>query len=94
MARELKPIDITNVPELLRIVEEVQQTNQPRILKRDSEELAILSPVTRRKRSPSKAQPVTHDDSLFRLIGIGKSGIPGGVSGKKHEYLARAYRHH
>jgi hypothetical protein len=43
------------------------------------------------EKSP-KAKPVTSEDALFRLIGIGKSGIPGGVSGKKHEYLARAYR--
>ena len=93
MAKELKRIDISNNPALLRIVEEVQQTSQPCILRRDSEEVAILSPATRRKRSAPVAQPVTHDDALFRLIGIGKSNIPGGISGKKHEYLARAYRH-
>jgi hypothetical protein len=37
---------------------------------------------------------LSKDDPLFGLIGIGHSGIPGGVSGKKHEYLARAYRAH
>jgi hypothetical protein len=41
-----------------------------------------------------KAKSVTRDDALFRLIGLGNNGIPGGVSGKKHEYLARAYRPH
>lgn len=93
MAREIKHIDIGNNPELLRIVEEVRASKEPRVLRHDSDELAILSPVVPRKRAPSKAAPVTEDDALFRLIGIGKSGIPGGVAGKKHEYLARIHRH-
>ena len=93
MAKEPKPIDISNVPELLHIVEEMQQSNQPSILKRDSEEVAIISLVTHQKRSAARGRAVTSEDSLFRLIGTGKSTIPGGVSGKKHEHLARAYRH-
>jgi hypothetical protein len=94
MAKEPKRIDISSIPELLSIAYEVQRTNEPHILQQDSEDLAILTPVLPKKRSKRKAQPVTSDDALFRLIGIGKSGIPGGVSGKKHEYLARAYRPH
>jgi hypothetical protein len=92
MAKEPKRIDISRIPELLSMAQEVRSTNEPRILQQESEDLAILSPVVPKKRSKTKAQPVTHDDALFRLIGMGKSGIPGGVSGKKHEYLARAYR--
>jgi hypothetical protein len=92
MAKEPKRIDISRIPELLSMAQEVRSTNEPRILQQESEDLAILSPVVPKKRSKTTAQPVTHDDALFRLIGIGKSGIPGGVSGKKHEYLARAYR--
>ena len=92
MAKEPKRIDISRMPELLTLAQEVRSTNEPRILQQDSEDLVLLSPVRPKKRSPTKAQPVTSDDALFRLIGIGKSGIPGGVSGKKHEYLARAYR--
>jgi hypothetical protein len=90
--KEPKRIDISNIPELLSIAQEVQSTNESRILQQESKDLAILSPVRPKKHSQSKAQPVTSDDALLRLIGIGKSGIPGGVSGKKHEYLARAYR--
>jgi hypothetical protein len=90
--KEPKRIDISRIPELLHLVQEVRATNESRILQQESEDLAILSPVTPKKPSPTKAQPVTSDDALFRLIGIGKSGTPGGVSGKKHEYLARAYR--
>jgi hypothetical protein len=94
MAKEKAPkrIDISNIPELLSIAQEVRSTNESRILQQDSEDLALLSPVTPKKRSKAKAQPVTSEDALFRLIGTGKSGIPGGISGKKHEYLARADR--
>ena len=56
--------------------------------------MAILSPVLPKKRAKTKGKAMTGDDALFRLIGIGKSGIPGGISGKKHAYLARAYRPH
>jgi hypothetical protein len=90
MAKEPRHIDISRIPELLKIVHEVRQTNEPTILQEEREDVALLSPVPAKKRA--KTKPVTGDDALFRLIGIGKSGIPGGVSGKKHEYLARAYR--
>jgi hypothetical protein len=44
------PIDITNIPELVRIAEEVEATNTPRVLKRDTTPIAILTPV---KKQPS-----------------------------------------
>jgi hypothetical protein len=43
MAKEPKRIDISSIPELLSIAHEVQRTNEPRILKQDSEDLAILT---------------------------------------------------
>jgi hypothetical protein len=92
MAKELKRIDISSIPELVKLAHEVRSTNEPSILQQESEDVALLSPVPAKKLAKTKAKPVTGDDALFRLIGIGKSGIPGGVSGKKHEYLARAYR--
>lgn len=45
MAKELKRIDISSIPELLRIVEEVRRANEPRLLRRDSEDVAIVMPV-------------------------------------------------
>jgi hypothetical protein len=92
MAKEPRHIDISRIPELQKLVHEVRQTNEPTLLQQESEDVALLSPVPAKKRAQTKAKPVTSEDALFRLVGIGKSGIPGGVSGKKHEYLARAYR--
>ena len=94
MAKEPKRIDISSIPELVSLVQEVRRTNEPRILQEESEDLALLSPVRPKSRAKTKGKAVTSDDALFRLIGIGKSGIPGGISGKKHAYLARAYRPH
>ena len=92
MAKErLKPVNIAQIPELLRLAEEVHKSRRPRVLRRDHEDLAVLIPAPPARRSPSKARPVTEDDPLFRLIGIGETNVPGGLSEKKHEYLARAY---
>jgi hypothetical protein len=92
MAKEPQRIDISRIPELLRLVHAVRTSNEPALLQQESEDVALLSPVTPKTRAKTRAKPVTSDDALFRLIGIGKSGIPGGVSGKKHEYLVHAYR--
>jgi len=92
MARELKHIDISDKPDLARIAEEVRATQEPRALCRNGEDIALVVPAKIAPKQPSSAQPVTRDDPLFHLIGIGESTIPGGVSGKKHEQLARIYR--
>jgi hypothetical protein len=92
MAEELVRIDVDDVPELRHLAEEVRETGEPRVLRRDGEDLAVLMPVKLPRRTSARVRSVTRDDALFRLIGIGKSGIPGGVSDKKHEQLARAYR--
>ena len=89
MARELKRIDISNVPELLRIVEEVRSSEEPRVLRRDGEDLAVLTPMKGRRR-PVRGKPFTKTDSLWNLVGIGHSGL-GDVSETKHKYLADAY---
>lgn len=54
------PIDISKFPDLLRIAEEVQTTKTARTLKRDSESIALLTPVetaakARKKREKTKA---------------------------------------
>jgi hypothetical protein len=39
------PIDITTIPDLARIVKEVEVTKQPRKLMRDNMTVAVISPV-------------------------------------------------
>lgn len=58
--KTLTPIDISNLPDVLRIVKEVATTKTPRILKRDTETVAMLMPVgppvkPEKKPAPTKA---------------------------------------
>jgi hypothetical protein len=45
MAEHLKPIDISDDPALLRLVDEVRAANGPRVLRRDGEDLAVVMPL-------------------------------------------------
>jgi len=91
MARELKHIDISNSPELLRIVEEVRASNEPQVLQREHVDLAIVRPVKQgmRQRIP-RGKPFTKDDAIWNLKGIGRSGVSD-VSENADTYLAEAY---
>lgn len=89
MSKEIQPINVSDVPELLRIAEEVRASGRPRLLRRDDEDLAMLVPAPPVRRPPSRAKAVTEDDPLFRLIGIGETDVRGGISARKHEYLGK-----
>ena len=93
MAQGFESLDVTDSPELLRLAQEVAETGVGRVLRTAEGELAVLKPVPNpRKRTRRKTGILTRDDPLFKLIGIGSSGIEGGVSERKHEFLAKAYR--
>ena len=60
MAKEFRPVDISDLPELLRLAEEVRGTNEPRLLQKDGDDIAVLVPVgaapkRRSKRTRTKA---------------------------------------
>jgi hypothetical protein len=90
MARELRSIDISNTPDVLKLAEEVKRRNEPYLLQRDSEDIAVLMPAPKRKKLGTRVKPVTEDDPLFRSVGSGHSGI-GDISANKHRYVAEAY---
>lgn len=45
MAKEMRSIDISSVPDLVRIAEEVRTTGRPRILRRNGEDMAMVVPI-------------------------------------------------
>lgn len=45
MARELAGIDVSDSPELLRLAEEVRATGTPRVLRRNHEDIAVVTPL-------------------------------------------------
>lgn len=92
--RELKPIDISDVPELIRIVEEVRKTGEPRRLRRSGEDVAILRPIKQpAKTRACRGRPTSADDALWKIIGIAEGPDDGtqDVSADKQKYLADAY---
>src|SRR6266487_5003894 len=58
------PIDISNIPELVRIAEEVEATNKPRILKRDNTPIAILTPAIKNQSSLEKSKAIKETIAL------------------------------
>jgi hypothetical protein len=93
MAKEPRHIDISSIPELLKLVQEVRQTNEPSILREESEDVAMLTPLKPVTKRSVRGKPTTADDPLWKLVGIGHSG-KGDVSANKHTYLVEAYLPH
>jgi hypothetical protein len=58
MARELAPIDISLFPELAQLIEEVESTHQPRRIRRDGQDVAIVVPATSRLRDAASVFPL------------------------------------
>ena len=50
MAREIRPIDVSRIPDLLRIAEEVGRSGEARVLRSDDKDLAVVVPVRARAR--------------------------------------------
>lgn len=93
MAKELRHIDITHKLELLQIVEQVQSADQPVVLRKGDEDVAIVRPVKRPGRPGiPRGKAFTKDDSLWNLKGIGRSGVTD-VSENKYKYLSEEYLH-
>ena len=99
MSAEEASIDISDLPELARIAEEVQTSKQPKVLRRGSEELAVLLPLEPQPSSKRVAmQPgnaSSDNDWLLGIIDIGADAgspdDPPDVSANKHKYLAEAH---
>jgi len=83
------PIDISNLPDLLHIAEEVQATKTPRLLKRESEPVVMLIPVGAAvKRShPHKRTIWTHYDPQRVKAALKHSA--GALQGVNKEELLR-----
>jgi len=64
MAKELLTVDVTNTPDLRRLAEEVRRSGQPRLLRLDNEDLAVLSPVEHETKVPSRKVGVRHRTSV------------------------------
>ncbi len=59
------PIDITNIPELVRIAEEVEATKTPRELVRENKPVALITPVTGAKKARKRKGKTKADYEAF-----------------------------
>ncbi|MBI2953655.1 MAG: hypothetical protein HYY30_05025 [Chloroflexi bacterium] len=92
MAKELKHVDITHKLELLEVVEQVKSADEPLILSKGNEDVAIVRPIKRSAhRRVIKGRPTSADDPLWEIIGMAESEGPGDVSENVDKYLAEAY---
>ncbi len=77
------PLDITNIPELRHLVEEMRASKQPRLLKQDRESVALLMPL-----GDLFTQPPTSKEDIWTDYDAGKvrtalaqsAGILAGVN--------------
>ncbi len=91
MQAELETIDVAGLPDLAALAERVKATGVPLRLVRGDEELAVLQPAKKRRRRSLKGRPLSMDDPIWDIVGMGHSGGPGDVSTNKKKYLAEAY---
>ncbi len=60
------PIDITSIPELVRIAEEVEATKTPRELRRENKPLALITPVAGAKKARKQKAKTKKDYEAFK----------------------------
>ncbi len=72
MASELAPIDISSMPDLARLADEVRSTKKSRVLRRNNEDVALLVPATPAKRRRAKAVSPADDAAFLASAGSWK----------------------
>jgi hypothetical protein len=95
MARELKPIDITHTPDVLRLAEEVARSGIPRVLRSHDRDVAVISPAPSKPSRAGRGKRTSRKDALWDIVAIADAAdfpdVPDDVSTNKHRYLADAY---
>lgn len=76
MAHELRVIDVSDEPDVLRLAESVAASRVPVRLETRGKQLAVIQPVPVPPRS-RRDHAVSRTDSLFDLVGIGESAGGG-----------------
>jgi hypothetical protein len=78
-------------PEML--VDTDRQRDVTQMAKELKHDVAELTPLKPRVKRSVRGKPVTADDPLWKLVGIGHS-VKGDISENKHKYLVEAYLPH
>ena len=92
MAGAVKSVDVSDVPELLRIAEEVRASGQPQVLQRNGEDLAVLSPLRSADPAPARAQRDADFEVFLSAAGSWRDEDVDGLIGRIYEERRRASR--
>jgi hypothetical protein len=65
MTRPPVPLDVSAMPELARLAEEVRRSRQARVLRRDGEDIAVLAPPTSSRRQHKVRRFTEADRAAF-----------------------------
>ena len=88
--KETRHTEIGNIPELLRLAEEVQTTKQPRVLTHDGKELVEVRPVMPVARGSLKSSKTQADLEAFRSAAGGWKGLVDPEALKEHIKTTRS----
>jgi hypothetical protein len=92
VAEQLPPIDLSDGPDLLRVVDEVAATRRPRRLQRDGRDVVTINPAPPQAPAGRRVAVFTRNDALWDIVGlIDDADGPTDVSSNKQQYLAEAY---
>jgi hypothetical protein len=72
MTREAAAIDISRMPDLAQLAEEVARTGIPRLLRRGDEDIAVLSPARPKRRPRGKRVTQADIDAALSVVGSWK----------------------
>jgi hypothetical protein len=89
MADEQSAINIADIPALRLIAQEVSRTRQRRKVAVNGEDVTIIVEPNRPRRSDiPRGKQTSHNDPLWKIIGIGKDERTTDVSENHDRYLA------
>jgi hypothetical protein len=91
MEKELTAIDISHLPQLAHLIAELRRSGTPVVLQEHGEDVAMITSLAPSTTAHARGKPITADDPLWKIVGIGRSGGLGDVSLNKYRYLAEAY---
>ena len=97
-APEQHPLDITAIPELSRLADEVRATRRPRIWRRANEDVAMLVPLTTATVTPVPDSPalsavlagLPRDSAVARTAGVLHTDQPFAGYDEENEAAALA----
>lgn len=72
MSHETASIDLSTMPDLERLADEVRNTGRPRVLRRDNEAVALLVPAPPARRRRRRAVSAADDAAFLASAGSWK----------------------